>query len=139
MGLALNMSIVTAIGLGLSLSLLPLLDEPDKPTPVQPLSISMSLAVQTAEALAPGQAIHAQLGIVQGRPVYEIDMLGLDQRLNKVQVGAEDGNVAVVMTENEAREEHKRNDEKGRSYMNFNSLFHVGTSTTILPSFGGVQ
>jgi len=123
MGLGFNMSIVTAIGLGLSLSLLPLLDESEKPTPVQPLSISMSLAVQTAEALAPGQAIHAQLEIVQGRPVYEIDMLGLDQSINKVQVGAEDGTVAVVMNETEARERKKRNDpdEKARSYMNFNS------------------
>ena len=105
MGLGLNMSMVAAIGaigMGLSLGLLASeLGEPEKEARFQPLSISMSLAVQTAEAVAPGQAIHAQLDIVQGRPVYEIDMLGFDQSLNKVQVGAEDGNVAVVMSDDQ--------------------------------------
>ncbi len=102
MGLGLNMSIVTAIGLGLTLGfLVSELGEHENGARFQPLSISMSLAVQTAEAIAPGQAIHAQLEIVQGRPVYEIDMLGFNQRLNKVQVGAEDGNVAVVMSDDQ--------------------------------------
>lgn len=102
MGLGLNMSMVAAIGLGLSLGLLVSeLGEPEKEARFQPLSISMSLAVQTAEAVAPGQAIHAQLEIVQGRPVYEIEMLGFDQSLNKVQVGAEDGNVAILMSDDQ--------------------------------------
>jgi len=104
MGLGLNMSIATALGLGLSLGILvSKLGEPEKEARFQPLSISMSSAVQTAEAVAPGQAIHAQLEIVQGRPVYEIDMLGFDQSFNTIQVGAEDGNVAVVVSEDRER------------------------------------
>lgn len=110
--MSLNMSTVIAIGLlGLSLGLpVPELDEPEKeaqiqPLPISPLPISMSLAVQAAEAAAPGQAIHAQLEIAQGRPVYEITMLGLDRSLNEVQVDAEDGEVAVVMGEEQEQME----------------------------------
>ncbi|MGH7184183.1 MAG: hypothetical protein ACREJN_19720, partial [Nitrospiraceae bacterium] len=71
MGLGFNMmSSATALGLGLSLGLLvSKLGELEKEARFQPLSISMSSAVQTAEAVAPGQAIHAQLEIIQGRPV----------------------------------------------------------------------
>jgi uncharacterized membrane protein YkoI len=96
-----------AIGvLGLSLGLPMLeLNEPEGDAPLQPLPISMSLAVRAAEAVAPGQAIHAQLELAQGRPVYEIDMLSLDHSLNKVQVDAEDGQVAVVIREEDEQME----------------------------------
>jgi uncharacterized membrane protein YkoI len=105
--MSLNMSTVTAIGLlGLSLGLpVSELDEREKEAQLRPLPISMSLAVQAAEAAAPGQAIHALLEIAQGRPVYQIDMLGLDRSLNKVQVDAEDGEVAVVMGEEQEQME----------------------------------
>ena len=65
----------------------------------QPLPISMSIAVEAAEEVAPGQAIVAQLDIVQGRPVYEIHILGPDQSLSTVHVDAQDGEVALVIGE----------------------------------------
>lgn len=98
-----NMGRLTAVGvLGLSLGLpMSELTEPERDARIHPLPISMSLAVRAAEAVAPGQAIQAQLELAQGRPVYEIDMLGLDHSLNKVQVDAEDGQVAIVIREEE--------------------------------------
>jgi len=107
--MSLNMSAVTAIGLlGLSLAFpVSELGEPEKEAQIQPLPISMSLAVRVAEAAAPGQAIQAQLEIAQGRPVYEIAMLGLDRSLNKVQVDAEDGEVAIVMGEEQEQMEEQ--------------------------------
>src|SRR5262245_44461485 len=65
----------------------------------QPLPISMSLAVEAAETATSGQAINAQLELAEGRPVYEIYMLGIDLSLSKVQVDAQDGEVAVVDTQ----------------------------------------
>lgn len=107
--MSLNMNTVTAIGLlGLALGLpVSELGESEKEAELRPLPISMSLAVQAAEAATPGQAIHAQLEIAQGRPVYEIDMLGLDRSLNKVQVDAEDGEVAVVTGEEQEHMEQQ--------------------------------
>ena len=55
--------------------------------------------------MIPGQAVEAQLAIAdEGRPVYEVHMLRIDQSLLTVQVGAEDGQV-VVMDDNEPTDE----------------------------------
>lgn len=60
------------------------------------LPISMSQAVEAAEAVVPGQAISAQLEVVEDRPVYEIQMVGIDRSLSTVEVDGEHGEVAVV-------------------------------------------
>jgi len=101
--MGLNANMVTGVGvlvLGVSLGFpLAKLSETEERTQFQPLPISMSMAVEAAEVVAPGQAIVAQLDIDQGRPVYEIHILGPDQSLSTVQVDAQDGEVAFVIGE----------------------------------------
>ena len=98
--MGLNANMVAGVGvlvLGVSLGFpLAKLSETEERTQFQPLPISMSMAVEAAEVVAPGQAIVAQLDIVQGRPVYEIHILGPDQSLSTVHVDAQDGEVAVM-------------------------------------------
>lgn len=65
----------------------------------RPLPISMSLAVEAAEGVAPGQAINAQLEMAEGRPVYEIHMWAIDRSVITVQVDAQNGEVAFVVGE----------------------------------------
>lgn len=73
---------------------------------VRPLPITMSEAVETAEAVIPGQAVEAQLAIAdEGRAVYEVHMMGIDQSRHTVQVGAEDGQVLVIIDDNEPPDE----------------------------------
>jgi uncharacterized membrane protein YkoI len=101
--MGLNANMVAGVGvlvLGVSLGFpLAELRETEETTQFQPLPISMSMAVEAAEVVAPGQAIVAQLDIDQGRPVYEIHILGPDQSLSTVQVDAQDGEVALVVAE----------------------------------------
>jgi Peptidase propeptide and YPEB domain len=96
-----NVSTVAAIvALGVSLGFPSAeLSETEEQLQFQPLPISMSMAVEAAEAAAPGQAIVAQLDIAEGRPVYEIHILGPNHSLSTVEVDAEDGEVAVVVGE----------------------------------------
>jgi hypothetical protein len=99
--LGFNKNVVAAIvllGLSVGLSSAELSDTEEE-MQVRPLPISMSLAVEAAEAVAPGQAITAQLEIAEGRPVYEIVMLGIDHRVSTVQVDALDGEVALEVGE----------------------------------------
>lgn len=101
--MGLNMNIVAAtatILLGVAVGL-PLVDlsQTEEEMKFQPLPISMSIAVEAAETATAGQAINAQLQLAEGRPVYEIYMLGMDLNLSKVQVDAQDGEVAVVVDE----------------------------------------
>jgi peptidase YpeB-like protein len=84
------------------------LSETEEELQFRPLPVSMSMAVEAAEAAAPGQAIVAQLDIAQGRPIYEIHILGLDQSLSKVQVDAKDGEVAVVLGEEQEQPEKEQ-------------------------------
>ena len=95
-----NMNIVAAtatILLGVAVGL-PLVDlsQTEEEMQFQPLPITMSMAVEAAETATAGQAINAQLELAEGRPVYEIYMLGMNLNLSKVQVDAQDGEVAVV-------------------------------------------
>ena len=72
---------------------------------VRSLLITMSEAVEAAEAVIPGQAVEAQLAIAdEGRPVYEVHMLRIDHSLLTAQVDAEDGQV-VVIDDNEPTDE----------------------------------
>ncbi len=99
MGLTVNM-VAAIVVLGGSLSFpVAELRETEEETQFRPLPVSMSMAVEVAEAATPGQAINAQLEIAEGRPVYEIYMLGIDLSLSKVQVDAQDGEVAVEVGE----------------------------------------
>ncbi len=96
MGFNMNMVAATVV-LGVSLGVpLAEVNETEELAKIEPLPISMSMAVEAAEAAAPGQAIIAQLDIAQGRPVYEIHILGRDHSLSKVQVDAQDGEVLVM-------------------------------------------
>lgn len=100
MGLNLNMG-ASIVLLGLSMGFpLTELSETAEQAQFRPLPISMSMAVEAAEAATPGQAINAQLEIAEGRPVYDIYMLGIDLGLSKVQVDAQDGGVAVGWARN---------------------------------------
>jgi len=101
--MGLNANMVAGVGvlvLGVSLGF-PLAEQSktEESMQVQPLPISMSMAVEAAEVVAPGQAIVAQLDIVQGRPVYEIHILGPDHSMSTVHVDAQDGEVALVVAE----------------------------------------
>ena len=101
--MSLNANMVAGVGvlvLGISLGF-PLAEqsETEERMQFQPLPISMSSAVEAAETATAGQAIIAQLDIAQGRPVYEIHILGLDRSLSTVQVDAQDGEVALVIDE----------------------------------------
>ncbi|MBU6433592.1 MAG: PepSY domain-containing protein [Nitrospirae bacterium] len=99
MGLNLNMGVsIVLLGLSVGFPLMEL-SETAEQTQFLPLPISMSVAVEAAEAATPGQAIHAQLEIAEGRPVYEIYMLGIDLSLSKVQIDAQDGQVTVGVGE----------------------------------------
>jgi uncharacterized membrane protein YkoI len=62
----------------------------------RPLPISMSDAVHTAEAATPGQAVAAQLGTEEGRPVYVVDLIDRQNNRMMVQVNAENGRLSVV-------------------------------------------
>jgi uncharacterized membrane protein YkoI len=68
-------------------------------TQFQRLPVSMSMAVEAAEAVTLGQALNAQLEMADGRPVYKIYMLDADLNVSRVQVDAQDGEVALVVTE----------------------------------------
>ena len=110
-GDAMNSNIAASMMI-LSVLVIPTMPESIGPTApestdelVRPLPITMSEAVETAEAVIPGQAVEAQLAIAdEGRPVYEVHMLRIDQSLLTVQVGAEDGQV-VVIDENKPTDE----------------------------------
>jgi hypothetical protein len=101
--MGLNANMVAGVGvlvLGVSLGFpLPELSQTEERIQFQPLPISMSMAVEAAEVVVPGQAIIAQLDIAQGRPVYEIHILGPDHSLSTVHVDAQDGEVAFVIGE----------------------------------------
>lgn len=100
MGLNMNTAVaIMALGVSLGFPLAEVSEPEQKTMQFRPLPISMSMAVEAAETAAPGQAIVAQLDITQGRPIYEIHILGLDRSLSKVEVDAEDGEVAVVVGE----------------------------------------
>ena len=88
------------------------LSQTKKRAQFQPLPISMSMAVEAAETATAGQAIIAQLDIAEGRPVYEIHILGPNRGLSTVQVDAEDGEVALVIDE---EQEHPTKEEIVRS------------------------
>jgi len=99
-----NMKMAAAIVLlGLSVSL-PSVELTEEDMQVRPLPISMSQAVEAAESAMPGQAIDAQLEITAGRPVYEIHMLSVDRGVNRIQVDAQDGEVAIVVDGEEKKQ-----------------------------------
>ncbi len=85
---------IALLGLGVTL---PFLGPTEENTRFQSIPISMSQAVEAAEMVIPGQAIDAQLAIVEGSPVYEIHVLGFDLSLSTVKVDSLDGEVAVVL------------------------------------------
>jgi len=88
------------------------LSQTEESTQFQPLPISMSKAVEAAETATAGQAIIAQLDIAEGRPVYEIHILGPDRSVSTVQVDAEDGEVALVIDE---EQEHSTEEDSVQS------------------------
>lgn len=89
------MAAATAL-LGLVVSF-PFIELTEEDTRFQRLPpISLSLAIEVAETVIPGQAIDAQLEIVEGTPVYEIHVLGGDLSLSTVKVDGLDGVVTVV-------------------------------------------
>ena len=99
--MGLNMSVgALVVLLGLSVGLpLAQLSETAEQGQFRPLPVSMSMAIEAAEAVTSGLAINAQLAITEDRPVYEIYVLGIDLSLSKVQVDAQDGEVAVGVVE----------------------------------------
>jgi hypothetical protein len=99
MGLHMNMgALIVLLGCSVGVPLTQLNDTVDQ-TQFQPLPVSMSMAVEAAEAVTLGQALNAQLEIADGRPVYKIYMLDADLSLSRVQVDAQDGEVALVVAE----------------------------------------
>jgi uncharacterized membrane protein YkoI len=63
---------------------------------LRPLPITMSAAVHAAEAATPGQAVAAQLGTEEGRPVYVVDVIDVQNKTMTVQVDAQNGRLSVV-------------------------------------------
>jgi uncharacterized membrane protein YkoI len=59
-------------------------------------SVTLAQAVLTAVAAIPGRAVEAQLSADEGRIVYEIEIIDLDQDLRRVYVDAEAGKVIKV-------------------------------------------
>ena len=59
-------------------------------------SVTLAQAVLTAVAAIPGRAVEAQLSSDEGRIVYEIEIIDLDQDLRRVYVDAEAGKVIKV-------------------------------------------
>lgn len=117
MGFNLNMGVLVVL-LGLSVVSLAELSETAERTQFRSLPVSMSMAVEAAEAATPGQAVNAQLEIVEGRPVYEIYMLGIDLiSLSKVQVDAQDGEVVIVVGEEQelTKKEQIAQPDQGRA------------------------
>lgn len=99
MGLHMNMGVLIVL-LGCSVGVpLTQLNDTVEQTQFQPLPVSMSMAVEAAEAVTLGQALNAQLEMADGRPVYKIYMLDADLSLSRVQVDAQDGEVALVVAE----------------------------------------
>jgi len=101
--MGLNANMVAGVGvlvLGVSLGF-PLAEQSqtEESMQVQPLPISMSMAVEAAETATAGQAITAQLEVDEGRPVYEIHILGPDHSLSTVHVDAQNGEMAFVIGE----------------------------------------
>lgn len=92
----------------------------------RPLPISMSLAVEAAEGVAPGQAINAQLEMADGRPVYEIHMWAIDRSLIIVQIDAQDGEVALVV--GEEQEQMKQEEEIVQPETNKEERYEIQTS-----------
>lgn len=125
MGLKLNMG-ASIVLLGLTVGFpLTELSETAEQIQLRPLPISMSVAVEAAEAVTPGQAINARLEIAEGRPVYEIYMLGIDSSLNTVQVDALDGEVALVVGEEQEQttQEEMVQPHEGGAYEVHNSTY----------------
>jgi hypothetical protein len=60
------------------------------------MSITLAQAVLTAVAAIPGRAVEAQLSADDGRIVYEVEIIDLDQDLRRVYVDAEAGKVIKV-------------------------------------------
>lgn len=99
MGLHMNLGVlILLLGCSVGVPLTQLNDTMDQ-TQFQPLPVSMSMAVQAAEAVTLGQALNAQLELADGRPVYKIYMLDADLSVSRVQVDAQDGEVALVVAE----------------------------------------
>jgi uncharacterized membrane protein YkoI len=90
--------LILLLGCSVGVPLTQLNDTMDQ-TQFQPLPVSMSMAVQAAEAVTLGQALNAQLELADGRPVYKIYMLDADLSVSRVQVDAQDGEVALVVAE----------------------------------------
>lgn len=108
------MTIAIAL-LGFTISL-PFMEPTEEDTRLKPLPISMSRAVEAAETIIPGQVIDAQLAIVEGSPVYEIHVLGVDRGLSTVKVDGEDGEVTVVLdSENQQQRDEGFHSEQGGS------------------------
>ncbi len=106
---------VASVLLGLAVSL-PFVEPTEEDELLQPLPISMSQAVEAAESVIPGQVINAQLEIVEGSPVYEIHVLGVDHGLSTVQVDGEDGEVTVILdSENPQQTDELIRPEQGGS------------------------
>ena len=59
-------------------------------------SVTLAQAVLTAVAAIPGRAVEAQLSADEGRIVYEIEIIDLEQDLRRVYVDAEAGKVIKV-------------------------------------------
>jgi hypothetical protein len=93
---------IALLGLGVSL---PFMGPTGEDTRFQPVPLSMSQAVEAAEMVIPGQAIDAQLEIIEGTPVYAIHMLGVDSSLSTVKVNGEDGKITVVLDSEEQQQE----------------------------------
>jgi len=114
MGLKVNMIAIAAamlLGVTVGFTLFPLveLSRTEGEMQFEPLPISMSKAVEAAETATAGQAITAQLELDEGHPVYEIYMLGVDLSLSKVEVDAQDGDVAVMVDEQQQRPKKEEN------------------------------
>jgi hypothetical protein len=59
-------------------------------------SVTLAQAVLTAVAAIPGRAVEAQLSADEGRIVYEIEIIDLEQDIRRVYVDAEAGKVIKV-------------------------------------------
>jgi hypothetical protein len=65
--------------------------------------VTLEQAVLTAVAAIPGRAVEAQLSADEGRIVYEVEIIDLDQDRRRVYVDAEAGKVLKVRSDSPFR------------------------------------
>jgi hypothetical protein len=78
------------------------------------MSVTLEQAVLTAVKAIPGRAVEAELSADEGRIVYEVEIIDLDQDRRRVYVDAEGGRVIKVRSDTMKREQGSEKNQVGK-------------------------